>query len=710
MKKILAVGLGLSMFALSLLGVGCKKNDPQFENLKGTNGAKLLLANENLDESVFTDTDFWKKMSGTQTAATAPKLVNTAAVKPLAYADASATENEAIKPMAITGEEEYTYFRDFENYSLTMDRFDGVMGEIERAALSVAENIGWLKKNVGVTDQWVDGQSLLQVKEGEESLYVKHDYESWNGFDVAHRKTRADAKNVYEIYKCANDVGGNSITEERMIFIPNEYYEHTRWSEIGELVSYVMENSDGLWKMTRMNANFIRDDAMGRDGYLSCEHFVLKDGYGLGFDYLITYEGEKVLESRISTYNILDIENENELYRVQYLPEEDSYFFDVYMSNVESGVEALRARTDKLNTSYLMDVLLTNGDVLEEVCALREIRGGRWYGWLKDLDFNGVSADNFGAALEQTENAWREKGVQFKVGTTELGELATYTEMLGEEFKDTYTWNGYKPAQTLGDLKESLHWLKSYFSQNTALYNAVKDNAQAKTSKINLSNTHFAGLTIAGDGEYADGKVSVANLTATVAENALLEKNTEYVLKLGLALKDGTGFDTTRTVALSTAIEQKLAYVGTGALTLTQSGEYALPTNISEGEYAVVAYVATADEGVRVSDMQAVGFATVADERLDAVEMDITLEKAETGTLLVQYTVKNTLEVALEAGKAYDETEIEKILLDAVLMSGYPILSEKMEATENGYRLKCLLPVSGRLVEAYVYCVLPKDE
>ncbi len=225
-----------------------------------------------------------------------------------------------------------------------------------------------------------------------------------------------------------------------------------------------------------------------------------------------------------------------------------------------------------------------------------------------------------------------------------------------------------------------------------------------------MSNTSFASLTLAGNGSYAGGKVSVTDLTATVAENALLEKDEEYVVKLGLALKGETGFDTTRTVVLSTETEEKVTYGGNGELTLTQSGEYALPTNISEGEYAVVAYVATAGEGVRVSDMRAVGFATVADERLDAVEMDITLEKAETDALLVQYTVKNTLELVLETGKTYDETEIEKLLLDAVLMNGYPILSEKMEETENVYRLKCLLPVSGRLVEAYVYCVLPKDE
>ncbi len=591
MKKILAVGLGLSMFALSLLGVGCKKNNPQFENLKGTNGAKLLLANENLDESVFTDTDFWKKMNGTQSVANAPISVNMPTAKTRAFMDANTAKNTAIKPMGKIEDGEYTYWNDFGNYSRTMERFDGLMEEIESSALEVAENIGWLKKNVGITDQWVDGQSLLQVKAGEESLYVKHDYESWNGFDVAHRKTRADAKNVYEIYKYVDDlIGNNPIVEMRMLFIPNEYYERTMWDETGVLDSYVMENCDGLWKMTFLHANLIENEEVGRDAYFSFEHFVLKDGYGLGFDYLTTYKDRQVLQDGVNTYMIVDMENENELYRASYLPDNDSYFFDIYMGNVESGVEALRARTDKLNTSYLMDVLLTNGDVLEEVCALREIRGGRWYGWLKDLDFNGVSADNFGAALEQTENAWREKGVQFKVGTTELGELATYTEMLGEEFKDTYTWNGYKSAQSLESFEESLTWLKSYYSQNTAQYNAVKDNAQAQTSEIDFSNTHFAGLTLAGDGEYADGKVSVADLTATVAENAFLEKDTEYVVKLGLALKEGAGFDATRTVVLSTETEEKVTYGGNGELTLTQSGEYALPTNISEGEYAVVAY------------------------------------------------------------------------------------------------------------------------
>ncbi len=747
MRKFIAVGLAFSMLAFSLLSVGCKNDASQTgglpngglpngasqaESLKGTNGAKLLLANENLDETIFTDTDFWEKMNGSQATENAPKMVNTAAVnttvntaavKSLAYKGAGEIKSASVKPMSMTEVGEYTHWTDFENYSHTMTDFDSIMGVVEDAALDVAGNIGWLKKNVGVTDRWVNGERLLQVKEGEERLYIKHNHEFWNGFEVAIRTTRADAKNVYQIYRYSDDFGLNPITETRTVFIPNEYYEYTIWEQKGVLNSWIVENKDGFWNMTRVYANFIRDDQMGRDVYLSLEHYTLKDGYGLGFDYIVTYDGEQLLEDRINTYNFFDAENENELYRVYCIPSANpgaypgAYVFETFMGNVEKGIDSLRAPTSEITIipnegKYeewfvdLTDVVLENGTVIEEGGIVRQLEGDDYFGWVSEI----IEAYNFGAALEQLESVWAERGVQFKVGAAELGELAAYTEMVGAEFKDTYTWNGFKSAQTLGDLKESVAWLQSYNNQNTELYNAVKDNAEAEMSIIDLSNTHFAELTLVGNGSYADGKVSVTDLTATVAENALLEKDEEYVVKLGLALKEETGFDSTRTVVLSTETEEKVTYGGTGELTLTQSGEYVLPTNLSEGEYAVVAYVATADEGVRVSDMRAVGFATVADERLDAVEMDIALEKAETDALLVQYAVKNTLEVVLETGKAYDETEIEKVLLDAVLMSGYPILSEKIEATEDGYRLKCLLPVSGRLVEAYVYCVLPKDE
>ncbi len=719
MKKIIATALSLTMFSVSLLGTACKKNEVASsvkpikpiepivtaQSLKGTNGAKLLLANENLDETVFTDVDFWDKMGDGQQA--------TSTVKATAYRGAGSVA----KPTDMTQEGEYTYWKSFDNYSQTMDLFDSVMEQIEKNALDVAENIGWFKKNVGITDKWVDGQTLLQVEENVESLYVKHDYETWKGFDVAHRQTRADAKNVYETYQYVDDFGGkNPVVERRMLFIPNEYYEWSMWEHVGVLNSYVMENCDGLWKMTRTYYDSRKDTNMNRDQYFSFDHYVLKDGYGLGFNYLTTCNEGQVLESEIKTYNLFDMENENELYNVIAYPQDKTYWVDVFMSNVESGVDGLRALTSDVQVIPTgkgdqwwidsSDVVLTGGEVIEDGAMVRQIIGEKAFGWMPKQ----VRADNLGAALVQSENEWNARDVQFKIGAADLGDFATYVELLGNEFADTYEWNGFKIVRSLEDFDEGIAWLHSYYDQKTALYNAVKDNEQVETSQVDLSNTHFAGLTIEGNATYADGTVSVAEITAMVEENALLETNVDYVVRFGLALRDGMSFDTTRTVPLETANAQTFTYNGEGVMILTGSGEYALPAEISEGEYVVVAYVATANEGVRVSEMQVVGFTDVVGDRLNVVEMDVTLHKSQTNELVIHYAVKNILEVTLDGAKTYGIEEIEKILLDAVLMSGYPILSETVEQTADGYRLKCLLPVEGQLKEAYVYCVLPKTE
>ncbi len=703
MKKFIALCLGLTIFAFMLTGVGCESK-PGLKKPTGTNGAKLLLANENLDETIFLEgLDVWTMGEGTasepisQGVITAPSITVGA---PLSGAN--------IMPMGVTEQGEYTYWSDFEDYSDTMRTFNSIIEGVEKDSAEVAEEIGWIKKNVGVTDRWIDGKHLLQVKEGEEILYTKHDYESWNGYQVARRHTRSDAKNVYEIYLKILQSSGT--IEQRTMFIPGEYYEWTDKQMEEYFNSFVVENSDGIWKMTRVFYDLRNGEG---NEYFSFDNYVLKDGFGLGFNYIFRKEDGVIQKEGVNKYNFFDIANKRQMFDIGYLDSQNAYFFSTYLCNVESGVSSLRALTDNLTETGGINsdgqLILSGGEVygngygrVEKVFDDGSDEGRNiLYGWMNHR----LSGNSLVDALLGLQTELQTKGITLKSDVNTIINDATYVELLADEFKDTFEWNGFYMAKDIEACLEGKAWLDSFFAGQEAMYGEVKDNPSQRATRMSYSGAGFAEVSVTGgDGEYADGKITVTELGITISDTTLLEAGQEYVIKLGLSLENEGRIEGVHTVALSAESEQMVEFSGEGDLAIVQSGEYALPHNVSQGEYVVVAYVATADEGIRVSEMQPLGFVNSADGEIQSAAMDICVTKTQENTLIVKYTIKNTLRVELEAGRQYGREEIERLLLNAVLNNGYPLFDEVVEQTDNGYRLKCLLPIDGELTEAYVYC------
>ena len=118
-------------------------------------------------------------------------------------------------------------------------------------------------------------------------------------------------------------------------------------------------------------------------------------------------------------------------------------------------------------------------------------------------------------------------------------------------------------------------------------------------------NAAFAPINFGGDATVTvqNGKVALSGISATVDSNAVLEKGVEYELKI--ALKKNTDQLEELVVLDNLLTTQKTAYQ-TGALNLTLSGEFNLPADVSVGEYDLVAYAATADDGIRISKFKRV--------------------------------------------------------------------------------------------------------
>jgi hypothetical protein len=230
------------------------------------------------------------------------------------------------------------------------------------------------------------------------------------------------------------------------------------------------------------------------------------------------------------------------------------------------------------------------------------------------------------------------------------------------------------------------------------------------------SSVHFAPLANVNAGEtaYENGKVTATGVSFAITDTTLLEKGGVYSAKLGLAMLDENGkFSAVNTVALDGGNARPVTYES-GELALTVDGEFILPKNLCEGQYALVVYVATED-GLRISEYKKLTMYAVNGGALQSEAMAVTVENAE-DTLLVHYKVQLSVQVAVELGRAYTGEEMEREMLRVALAQGYPKDGERLK-TESGedvdlqatlgagtYRMKIYLPTADGISEAYVYC------
>ena len=259
MKKIVSFLAMVAVLGGSIMGtVGCSfggGGGTEAKALKGTTGAKIALARERLDESVFSEEmNFWGEEStvGVKTEGTAPSGMVRAAVK--------RAKSDSDKGVTVQGGK--VRWSQFGNNFGTMENFENVFNEIEIKASQVAESIGMIKKYVGVTDKWVGENQLLLVEENRETLVQNYVFEDPGsmGYQVAHRYTREDAKNIYDIYSYTSERG--EIGQNRMRYIPGEYYESSYVHSSGFSDYFMAEKSSGYWKLSRFGN--VREHEIGR--------------------------------------------------------------------------------------------------------------------------------------------------------------------------------------------------------------------------------------------------------------------------------------------------------------------------------------------------------------------------------------------------------------------------------------------------------------
>ena len=697
MKRILSVVL-LSCLLVSFVfsATGCGLFAKKIGG--GTEAAKLLLANERMDE----------KLVGQKIDVGFSKAERLLSAKSVSVED------------AIMQSASYTW-SNFPSYSTSMVEFEQFMKGVEDYIGRVAEDIIDMKKKVGITDKWVDAGNYRQLLRVYNNRDVLFEIDGSGNFFVYNRYTDSNAKNVYETYAFMSDAG--STGQIRMMLIPGERYEYMYQHSSGFNDYFIAENTRGYWMSTR----FDYTEADGEQ-YSNLFSYIVKDGLGCGTHMMM--RSPTMLEPTNGWYTVFDPAGERELFRVE--AQENFYKYDLYFTAIRDGfvsasaAEALKEEAG-IYTTATIDTLTTEKGVYHVQNELPENAFGFAGGYVQYIYGENMYYGSLSFNMKSPKMSFGEATAAFGAYAESLG-LSLYCDMetvarsldhaaiLSDGFGQSFEWNGYK-INHIDNLGKAVGVLKSQFADAKAAYEEIRNNPFSQDRQRLSSDAHFAelGIAVAGDNRFDGNTVSLSGLAVSTSDVALFEQGKEYVLEVGIALLDASGNPmSANTVALSGGTSAKVAFEG-GSITLGAEGKYAIPLNLDRGEYAVVVYAVTKDEGIRVSEMVKIGFASIAEGEIESSAMHI--EAADKNdNLILTYEIKNIRRISVVATKAsYSYAEIKRMITLEILAYGAPSYGAVLEYENGGavdesavlgkgtYRMVCYLATGDGLAQSYIY-------
>ena len=708
MKRFISALLVVCMLGSVLLSIaGCSLFAKRID--AGTEAAKLLLANERLDETLVGEKiDLGLSATQQRMRAKMPKKARGLPEKQLANSGSGYTWTE------------------FPNKSHSFVEFNQFMKGVEEEVQDVAEDIAHMKNNVGVTDKWVKiglEKQMLRVYENYDVLIVVGEYEDLH---IYYRYTDENAKNVYEMFSLMSYDDGTT-GEIRTMLIPGERYEYMYNNSNGFTDYFIAENTRGYWLNTRFNYHH------GENGYksISFSPYIVRDGLGYGA-FLTADSVKPALDN--AWYSVFDPGAERELFRIN--DGYGDYHFNLYMTAIRDGfvsVSSKDARFDAeegiYDTAHL-DTLTTQNGVYTAISDDNQLPEDAFAfidGYVQYIYGDEIYYGSLDFAMMDTKMSIADACQEFGSYAGTLG-LRLYCDMetvatsldhaslLAENFSDSFFWNGYK-MDSIENMEKARAVLQAQFDSARAAYEEVKNFETSNERQRLSSSAHFAQLdaAAAGNNSFAGKIIKLSGVTVSTNDIVLFEDGKEYVLKVGLSLLDESSNPiSVNTVPLSGTEPVSVRFAG-NSITLAASGEYEIPMNLHQGQYAAVVYVATKDEGIRVSEIQKVAFVSIQNGEIENSAMY--LEASENNkNLILKYQIKNIRYVTVEASKeAYTYDEIQRLLNLEILAYGAPFHGAVLEY-ENGeavaegatlgkgtYRLMCYLATEDGIAQSYTY-------
>ena len=707
MKKMISLLLACTLLlgAASAL-TACGEDETNYKT--GTEAAKLLLANTRLDE---------KSVS-----------------KKLDLGIGNGEHTLSLRALASTlsadaRSKDWVVWDDFPAHNDSMSQFDSFIANIDSFAITAAEQITHMKDNLGIVDKWVGDENykqLLSVSEARDTLLTVQG----SSREVYHRYTDENANNVYEFYSTFTVEESNESGESKMLLIPGERYEYF-YNHSSDFTDYVIiENTRGYWMLNRFYYSKSKEDGTEWINFFPA---VIRDGLCYTAWLSAGTQAGQSSELRADNFSVVDVATGRELLRVQ--ADNGSTVLHLPFSSILRGFLSVGSDEHFYNeeagyyyTGVLRELNLTGGtlkalDPGELAEGELGFTGGHvTYDHQSNIHHGSIKLVHrreglsLGASMDALNGFLTAHGLALYRSTEDIHEALNHAQLLGEDFAKSFTWYGHNAA-TLEGMKQAMAALDAELKAARKLI-SDRDGLPVTApvsdeDKPELPSFAALSVTLGGESRYENGKIHVASVSATLTDTLLFEQGKGYVLKLALSMLDASGNPipvNTLPLASGTAV----TFVENG-ISLAASGTLTVPKNLSQGSYAVVVYAATADEGIRVSELVKIANFSPASETLESEAMDITVS-ADANGCAVKYEVKNVLTLNLAATKAsYSYDEIYRILMLEVIKKGTPRLNASVTLADGSavspdaslgkgsYRISCYLPTADGLAESFVY-------
>lgn len=779
MKRIVSLFICLVMLVLPLCSCTSFAADDRRlpANITGKEAAELLLTRERLREEAVGDALNFTTKSEALGAAISPHVTLLSAdgtqgrTLPLAASVEIDTEGGRFLMNGNTWE-----WSKFAAYSEQIAFYESYVKNIESNAKNFADLIHTIKTRVNVTDRWLKiagGEYLLTVGEMSETVFQRG--EGYVG--VCNHYVDEDGRDVYEMYSQNLHENGDR-GEIYMVYIDGAHYEfmYDYIPADGDPARYfrprvIVENSRGYWNMLCLSD--IAATVEGGNSFprrYNLGNLIAKDGVV----YQVQVDMQPGISLSESNYGVSIISPDwsNDIVSFNAV---NGYFSinaaafegvkamrvdDVTASAHDTSCERLEPWGDPQRPTYSalgpgVSTELKNGKILHsgDVFANGKLTywGGRasfGYGENKETNdphgtviYIGGSEFFINGYSEKKRPSAAELSQMLKMLLSELGlapkysmdsivsameEAASFTENFGRY----YEWNGYK-VETVENLIAANEDYVQIFDVFAKCFDDVKDLPTADLNDYleplpeTLDFADFSGYSygkITVDG----GEILAEEMIATLPEHVLFDEGSEYVLRLGLRKYREDGTTASETVVVLHGDNESYSTFRKGeAISFTQGAKYTIPSSLSEGKYLLVAFVATADEGIRVSKTVPLASVDFTAGTVQSEVADITYDRGSDDTLVIVSRSKLYTEVVLNADGSYDAAALLQLLKHAAMAKGsvegdavlerYDAstgqatpLDENTALTAGSYRLQYASPSHGN-ADAFVFCTLSAE-
>ena len=236
----------------------------------------------------------------------------------------------------------------------------------------------------------------------------------------------------------------------------------------------------------------------------------------------------------------------------------------------------------------------------------------------------------------------------------------------------------------------------------------VIDFDDKKMMELNMS---FARISLdASSGIKATGAMlSVENVSLSTDDTLLFVVGEGY--SVAFALLDSEG----GLVHLGSS-DKSVAF-NSGSVFVSGGIETELP-RLAEGEYTLVAYIATAD-GIRASKPVVLTGGSAEGDNVRYDDMNMSVSISENGALTVKVGITADTETEIQAGSSVTLTELTEIVSEKIQLYGVPVgapierldsesgayavIDDGTEITEGAYRVGYEKMLDGNTVTGYVY-------